>query len=229
MPADIDSLFSVYALVKRVHPGNTLLRHRTTMSRVSYEIENATLVDGAHTRIFAGFQHMSKFVPQIARYTRIAAQSESVYVFGVPDVDVPPISNVTYVPLSEKDALAREWFLVSYGLDYASALATQELSAPNTPDSDRVFNGVWTFDLSLVSILQDWLTSTVDSLPLNWRGEDMRHGRQVELMEKSMSRLLQKALDVKPNVTQAQERVFFDELERVILAELQVSITERGG
>lgn len=65
MSVAIDPAFSVYQLVKRVHTSEIRLRHRFTMSRVSYEIENATLVDQAHTRIFAGFQHMSRFVPQI--------------------------------------------------------------------------------------------------------------------------------------------------------------------
>jgi hypothetical protein len=227
MPIDIDPAFSVYKLVKRVHSGSTLLRHRYTMSRVSYEIENATLLDGVHTRIFSGFQYMSKFIPQIPRYTRLAANSESVYVFGVPDTEVPAIPNITYVPVTEKHALSREWFLVSYGLEYASALATEEISAPNTPDNDRVFNGVWTFNFSLVNILQEWLTNTVDARPLNWRGEDMNYERQIDVMGSNMSRLLKNAFDVKPAVTIAQEEIFKQELERVILAELEAAIVER--
>lgn len=228
MPVDIDPHFSVYKLVKRVHTSDTFLRHRFTMSRVSYEIENATLVDNAHTRIFAGFQYMSKFLPQIKRYTRIAAASESVFVFGVPDVEVPAIPNITYIPLKETDALAREWFIVAYGLDYASALATEETTRIHTPDSQRMFNGVWTFNLSLVSILNEWLTNTVDVRPLNWRGEDMQYGRQIELMNKSMERLIHRALDVRPTVTKTQETTFYQELEQVVLAELQAAIIERS-
>lgn len=227
MPIDIDPNFSVYQLVKRVHSSSTLLRHRYTMSRVSYEIENATLIDRAQTRIFAGFQYMSRFIPQIERYTRIAARSESVYIFGVPNVVVPDIPRIVYVPLSEKDALAREWFLVSYGLDYASALATEEMSAPDTPDSERIFNGVWTFNVSLVNILQEWLTNTVDVRPLNWRGEDMKYERQIEVMGNNMARLLKQSMDVKPAITKAQETTFRQELEQVILSELQTAIVER--
>lgn len=133
-------------------------------------------------------------------------------MFGVPDVDVPAIPNIVYVPLHETDTLAREWFLVSYGLDYASALATEEKTAPHTLDSQRMFNGVWTFNLSLVNILNEWLTNTVDALPLNWRGADMLYGRQVDLMNNSMKRLTNRVLDVRP----------------VVLAELQAAIVERS-
>src|SRR5689334_15527417 len=149
MPVSIDPAFSIYKLVDRLKNQNTILRHRQSMSEVSYEIENATLLDGAHTRIFAGFQRMSKFVPQIPRYTKMALQAESVYVFGIPDTELPSIPNITYVPLEATDQLAKEWFLVSYGIDYASALATQELTRIDDPDEQRQFNGVWTFNVSL--------------------------------------------------------------------------------
>jgi DICT domain-containing protein len=110
MPINIDPQFSVFRLVQRVQAQNTPLRHRRTMSQVSYEIENATLADSARNRIFSGFQYMSKFTPQVKRYTQMAAKAEAVYVFGVPDVEPPAIANVTYVPLSPKDQLAKECF-----------------------------------------------------------------------------------------------------------------------
>ncbi|MBC7810031.1 MAG: hypothetical protein H7175_02735, partial [Burkholderiales bacterium] len=140
----LSSDFSVFDLVERVQSKSTLLRHRRTMSLVSYEIENITLQDNARTRIFSGFQLYSKFVPQIERYRRIAALAEVVYVFGVPDVELPAIDNITYVPIAADDALAQEWFLVSYGPEYASALATREITRIEEEDALRMFKGVWT-------------------------------------------------------------------------------------
>jgi len=164
MPINLDSSFSVYHLVERLQNDDTqLLQDRKTMNTISYEIENATLVDHAQTVIFSGFQRMSKFLPQIKRYTRIAQDAKAVYVFGIPDVEVPPIHNITYIPLEKHFQLAKEWFLVSLGTQFGSALATKELTNIDDPDENRQFRGVWTFDVSMVSILNEWLMRTVDA------------------------------------------------------------------
>ncbi|MFN8527001.1 MAG: DICT sensory domain-containing protein [Anaerolineae bacterium] len=189
MPIAIDPSFSVFHLTEKVQQGSTLLNHRRTMSLVSYEIENATLIDQARTRIFAGFQYFSKFMRQLSRYTNLALRAESVYVFGVPDVRPPALPNITYVPLQRTDHLAKEWFLVSYGRDYVSALATEELTRISDPDQERVFKGIWTFDHAMVSILQQWLTSTVDARALGFEETDLNYERQVLLMSRTLGRL----------------------------------------
>ena len=157
---NIDSNLSVYQLVER-NDQNSVINHRRTMSLVSREIENASLADGANTMIFAGFQRTSKFIPQIRRYRRLATIARHIYVFAIFDFELPPIENITYVPLKTSDRLAKEWFLVSYGTDYFSALATEEITHVHTPDTERLFRGVWTFDVSLVSILHEWLSGIV--------------------------------------------------------------------
>ncbi len=216
MPVSIDPTFSVYKLVNRLQNQNTILRHRHTMSEMSYEIENATLIDNARSRVFAGFQRLSKFVPQIPRYTRLAAQSESVYVFGVPDVNLPAIDNITYVPLASTDQLAQEWFLVSYGIDYASALATEELTHIDDLDHERQFNGVWTFNISLVSILEEWLTRTVDARPLGWTVEMMNHEKRMRLVGNNMGRLISRASRAKPTIKAELDATIQTEVEPTV-------------
>lgn len=162
----IDPAFSVYRLVER-RRSNALLNHRLTMNHISYEIENATILGSAQNRIFASFQRMSRFLPQAKRYRSLAAKAESIYVFGVPDVVPPEIENVVYVPLAPTDQMAKEWFVVSYGENYYSALATEELSHIDDPDKQRQFRGIWTFDIKLIRIMHDWLTSTVDAPPMS--------------------------------------------------------------
>ncbi len=186
MTITIDPQFSVYHLVDRVKLGNSILNHRRTMSLVSHEIEDATLTHGARTRVFAGFQVMSKFIPQVTRYTRLAQQAESVFVFGVMDVQPPPLENVTYVPLAQTDQLAKEWFLVSHGQDYFSALATEEVTRLTDPDDQRVFRGLWTFDLSMVMILESWLTSAVDARPLSIPEAAHNFTQQIRLMSAAL-------------------------------------------
>jgi hypothetical protein len=159
--------FSVYSLVERVEQTSAVFNHRYTMTVASYEIENATLMDNARTRIFSGFQRMSKFLLQIDRYKRIAAIAESVYVFGIPDVTPPPIPNIRYMLLEPNAALAKEWFLISYGAEWASVLATQEQTHIDDPDDQRVFKGIWSFDVALAAILEQWVSNAVDARPLS--------------------------------------------------------------
>jgi class 3 adenylate cyclase/DICT domain-containing protein len=221
MPIVIDPQFSVYRLVERVEAQGTLLRHRRTMSLVSYEIENATLVGGVQTRIFAGFQRFSKFLPQLARYEQIASQSESIYIFGIPDVQPPAIPNITYVPLSSDDQLANEWFVISYGHEYCSALATKEVTRIADPDGARLFKGVWTFDLEMVSILEDWLTNSVDARPLSFREEEIDYRRHIQLMSQSMGRIMTK---LAPKDGQPDE-ILQGELRTALKEELNPALT----
>jgi hypothetical protein len=185
----IDPAFSVYRLVERTNAHSAVLRHRDTMIRISHEIENATIVEGARSRIFAGFQRFSRFLPQMARYQRLAQKAELVFVFGIPDVTLPPITNVTYVPLAPTDELAREWFLISYGRDYASALATQEIaSSVQQRDEDRQFRGFLNYKPALASILNNWLTSAVDAPPVYLEPEQVNMQRLKDIQRRSISR-----------------------------------------
>lgn len=187
MPIAIDPTLSVYALAARVADSSTMINHRRTMTLISYEIENAVLKDGARARIFSGFQKMSFFLPQVKRYQRLAQRAESIYVFGVPDVAVPNIPNVTYVMISPRDQLAREWFLLADAPDYASILATEELTSWDDPDDQRMFKGVWSFDENIVTIVQEWLSSLVDARPL---GEHKRDPRaQLAYMQRTTMRI----------------------------------------
>lgn len=165
MELNIDPVLSVFGLAQRSQLHRTMISHRLTMNVISYEIENTTIMDGARTRVFAGFQRMSRFIPQVPRYRKLAATAESVYVFGIPDITPPSIDGVTYIPLLPSDQLAREWFLISFGPGYASTLATEEVSDPNSDDRDRMFRGIWTFDPTLTLILSEWMTRVVNAAP----------------------------------------------------------------
>jgi DICT domain-containing protein len=190
---DIDPNFSIYNLVDRVQRDSTELRSRRAMSLISYEIENATLIDGAPNRIFSSFQTLSRFLPQVERYTRMSTVAPEIYVFGIPDVaDLPNVSNITYVPLTPHHQLAREWFLISYGPKYYSALATEELSQMTDPDHERVFRGLWSFELSMVSTLHEWLCGIVGISPQISQVNDDEHDyhNQVKLMSNTIGRLL---------------------------------------
>ncbi|MBZ0300234.1 MAG: hypothetical protein K8J31_10850 [Anaerolineae bacterium] len=166
MSVTIDSTFSIYRMLQRIQNEPVTLRDRPTMTHISYTIEDATRLNRARNRIFSGFQRFSKVLPQMQRYREIAAFAESVYIFGVPDVDLPPIDGVIYVPLMVTDALSNEWFVISAGPLFNSALCSAERSHIHDQDAARQFEGLWTFHAEMVDILQDWLSSAVDAQPL---------------------------------------------------------------
>jgi hypothetical protein len=186
-----DAGLSVYALVERTMTERMLLNHRRTMLIASHEIENAVIIDKVRSRVFAGFQRMSRFVPQVKRYRRLADNAESVYVFGIMDVEPPPIHNVHYIPLREADQLAKEWFLLVDSADYYSILAAEEISEVGTPSDERVFWGLWSYDDDLITVVQEWLTKLVGARPLRNVPERRDYRRQLGLMSNAMIRLSQ--------------------------------------
>lgn len=192
MPITIDdSHFSIWDLVRRVETRSALVNHRRTMNIISHEIEDVTISGHESGHIFAGFQYLSRFLPQEKRYRKMAEYADAIYVFGVPDVDVPDIPNLHYVHLSPGDTLTREWFIVSYGPNYASALATHE---PKTsiydPDELRMFKGLWTFDKDVVAVLYQWLVNVLDLRDVVLSDNpDYDHQRQVMAVNREIKRL----------------------------------------
>lgn len=168
---------------------------------------------------FSGFQRMSKFTPQIERYRKLAALAESVYVFGIPDISLPEIPNVMYIPLKPTDQLAREWFLVSYGPDYFSALATEEITEIDDPDDARVFRGIWTFDSVIVRILNDWLTSALDLSPLSVFEIEHNHSLQSNMIGRSLEKVTRR-------MERLEQASAEDQLAPVVRDELNILVNQ---
>lgn len=208
---NIDPTFSVYQLTKRSMQNTAVMSHRKTMSVISNEIENATLNDDANTVVFSSFQRMSRFLPQLKRYRQLASKSKHVYVFGVVDCELPAIENITYVPLQPDDQLAKEWFLVSFGHDYFTALATEELTHIDDPDHMRQFKGVWTYDVFLVSILHEWLSGIVGMRLEQRQSEQHDYQRQAEIMSNTIGRMTVRVMD-----HEGENDVIYNELQTIM-------------
>lgn len=187
----IDPAASIYGLVRRAKENRTLVNSMATMQMVTSEIENVMLLDGVRTRVFAGFEYMSIFMPQVERYRQIAQNAECVYVFAVMDVEPPTMANVRFIPVRDNTPLTQEWFLVADSADYFTALCAEEQSAPDAAEQDRTFEGVWSFDEGIVTIIQEWLTHLVHAAPLDNLHKRRNHNKQVSLMSRMMTRLVE--------------------------------------
>ncbi len=97
--------------------------------------------------------------------------------------------------------------MISHGVDYSSALATEEVSQIADPDEQRVFQGVWTFNLSLVSILEEWLSRTVDVAPLGVTEKHINYERLIQLMSNNMSRMMNRMAALPPADTVVKQEL----------------------
>lgn len=159
------------------------------LQEISFEIENASLIDHAHNVLFCGFQRLSQFEPHIEHYRKLAKESQHIFVFAIPDLDLEFIEGITFVPLHEGDQLAKEWFIVSYGQDFFSALAAEEITSGNLHPEEREYRGTWIFDLRMVEIVYDWLCRKVGLDPdhVDQNQEFFRH--ELGMMENTLSRV----------------------------------------
>lgn len=122
------------------------LQSRKTMLALSYLIEDHSARHGKHTLLLATFQRLSLFLPQIERYRAIASQVQHGYVFGVPDVEIPPIENITMVPLEPEWPLVQEWAVIALGPTICAGLFAQDVEGFNPLRRSRLFKGTFTTD-----------------------------------------------------------------------------------
>jgi signal transduction histidine kinase len=187
----LDSQLSLFQYLDQRDSRRLMANYRGSLTTISHEIEDSIVNTGAPARIFAGFQRMRYFLPQVDRYRRLARYAEHIWVFGIPDVTLPPINNVTYVTLTETDRLAQEWFLVADSPDYFSALVAHDLSGFGVPQHKRLFRGLWTFDLELVTKLRDVLSMAVGAPPPVYDSRPRDYARQLGQVSRTVENLIQ--------------------------------------
>lgn len=216
----IDPAASVYNLVRRTKEHSTVVNSLTTMQVVTSEIENVILLDGVRARVFAGFERMSSFLPQLERYRQLAQNAESVYIFATMDVEPPRVANVRFIPVKDNTPFTQEWFLVADSPDYFTALCAEEQTSPDVPRRNRMFEGVWSFDEEIVTILQEWLTHLVHAAPLTESKKRRNYNRQVSLMSRTMTRLVEQMVKPSPGGTLVKPR----EIHQVLWQQLMPAI-----
>jgi DICT domain-containing protein len=127
-----------------------ILRSVPIMNAISHQIERQIIKENMVIDLYSGFQRLSFFEPQMARYRDLSAVCQSVTVFGVADVQPPEIPNIQFKALDNKSPLVQEWFLVVDTPEFWTVLATHELTRdPST--GERRFEGIWSFDAAVVS------------------------------------------------------------------------------
>gem|GEM_PF-4996849 len=202
-------------------------RSKPAMVRVSHVIEDVLLRERLPARLYSGFQRLSLFLPEVGRYRRLAQSCQRVVVWGIADAEVPPIPNVTIVPLLPEDPLARAWFVVAVHPAYTSALVTADISGLPATGPLRDFEGAWTFDLGAVTAVERAL-----AVPLGLacpavepsRDEMVIQLRHAEQAAGSLGRYLERSLAREREASAGRER-----LSRMIVHDLRGPLTFIGG
>ena len=221
---DIELDFSLWPVVDRWETSYLFANYKGVLTTISHEIEQGLKRTGTQPRLFSGFQKLSLFIPQVKRYRRLARSAGHIWVFGIPDVIPPKIENVTYVYLTQRHALSKEWFIIVDGQDFFSALIAQDLSGFAVPDPQRQFRGVWTFDDELVLTLQQQISIAI-GVPPQTRKEigPRNYSRHLAAISQSASNLVDR-LETRNQIIKRQQ-VMQEEFTQMLVHDLRNPLT----
>lgn len=190
---------SVYSLALEVESHNYLATNSiATLLAISRGIEDAVIYSELKGTFYAGFQRFSAFLPQMPRFKQLAAVCGRVLVFGFPDVAVPEIPNLEFIPLDEDAPLVQEWFIVFNHPDFNVALVTQQIGEQNPVlnlGHKRQYKGGMTLQPELIATIR---RAFVDALP----------------SESGTARIVPSTEKVPPRPYQTFFRIFMNSLER---------------
>lgn len=221
---DISEDFALFDLVDRWDTSFVFANYKGVLTIISHEIEKGVRGCSSRPRLFAGFQKMSLFLPQVKRYTALARYTEHIWVFGIMDAIPPKIENITYVPLTPPHALSREWFIVADAPEFFSALVAQDLSGFTVPDPQRRFRGVWTFEDDLVHTLQQNISKAIGIAPVQRSQMGARdYRRHMATIARSSSNLVDR-LEMRNQAIKRQQALR-EELINMLVHDLRNPLT----
>jgi DICT domain-containing protein/signal transduction histidine kinase len=130
---------------------------KSSLTALSHAMEDLVLNDSDTPLVIASFQRERFYRQEAHRYKRISYKTNQVYVLAAPETDFGNSSqDYETIAFEPTDALAQEWHLVVIGQQYASCLLCREKIIPPTEspqrtvmDTNRRFEGIWTFDRSV--------------------------------------------------------------------------------
>ncbi|MEL6928124.1 MAG: DICT sensory domain-containing protein [Cyanobacteria bacterium J06600_6] len=147
----------VQQLLEHCTSWRTQMYFKSSLTALSHAMEDLVLNDTDSPLVIASFQRERFYRQESHRYRRIADKSDQVYVLAAPETDFSDGStDYETIAFEPDDALAQEWHLVIIGQHYASCLICRERNIPTTEnkyvsamDTNRRFEGIWTFDRSV--------------------------------------------------------------------------------
>ena len=144
---------SIFAGLRRRRPAlSPYLLPKRTLIGLSHAIEDECAARAERPLLVGSFQRQSFYRDAQPRWLELARTAELAIVFA----DFPRRRDLdcglVELPVASSAPLGREWSFVCAARRYAACLAARERPGQvSVPDSERMFETIWTVDPSLVS------------------------------------------------------------------------------
>lgn len=116
------------------------------MVTISHLIEDLIIRNNRVADAHVSFQYFSRIAPQLDRYKEVARASKKLWLYGVPDAELPELSRTTYIN-TENTPLENYWYVVAYGAGISATLLAEEITPANRmPSEPRIYEGFYTFE-----------------------------------------------------------------------------------
>lgn len=143
---------SVYAVLRRRHPALQPQRlKKSTLTALSWAIEDECCARAERPMIFGGFQQERYFRAAEERWTELARIARSTTAFADFPNAADASGDIRLVHLPEDAPMRREWTVVCDAADSPAMLTAWELPGQSTvPDRQRLFEAIWTVEPAAV-------------------------------------------------------------------------------
>jgi DICT domain-containing protein len=143
---------SVYATMRRLHPGLHPQRlKKSTLLALSWAIEDECCARAEKPMIFGSFQQEHYYRAAQRRWAELARVARSTMVLAAFPADPEPVDGTIFVQLPEDAPMRKEWAVVCDAPEYPAMLTAWELPGQfSVPDSQRLFEAIWTVDPAAV-------------------------------------------------------------------------------
>ncbi|MFN8410782.1 MAG: DICT sensory domain-containing protein [Anaerolineales bacterium] len=112
------------------------------MTEISHMIEDAVIETRGISDTHVSFQYFSRITAQIDQYKKVAETSKSLWLYGIPDAQLPQLPRTTGIDTSGTP-LEKYWFVVAYGPGIYATLLAEEIAPEN---DQRLYEGFYTFE-----------------------------------------------------------------------------------
>jgi len=118
------------------------------MTTISHIIEDFAMGNPGKADMHVSFQLISRFTDQAERYERLAYAVKGLWLYGAMDAPPPDLQRTIIIDTGGT-LLERYWFVIAYGPGIHMTLIAEEINPQPLPNTQRMYEGVYTFDPDL--------------------------------------------------------------------------------
>lgn len=116
------------------------------MIEISHMIEDLVISSPGVSETHVSFQYLSRLAPQMDRYKLVAQSSRGLWLYGVPDAQLPELPAAVCVDTTGTP-LEHYWYVIAYGPGISATLLAEEITPQERlPGEPRMYEGFYTFE-----------------------------------------------------------------------------------